>query len=64
MVLLQMTVRHGPHGPAPGAQGQGRVAYEEMAALEGGAFFSLGLLSTDKSTRIIKRLKAGDRPVD
>ena len=39
MVLLQMTVRHGPHGPAPGAQGQGRVAEEEMAALEGRAFF-------------------------
>ena len=40
-VLLQRTVRHGPHGPAPGAQGQGRVAEEEMAALEGRAFTRL-----------------------
>ena len=39
MVLLQITKQHGPHRPAPGAQGQGRVAEEEMAALEGGAFF-------------------------
>ena len=37
-VLVCSARRHGPHRPAPEAQGQGRVAEEEMAALEGGAF--------------------------
>ena len=56
-------MRHGPHGPAPGAQGQGRVVEKENGRPRGEGIFESAAPSLMLQERGARDVVSGERDV-